>query len=98
MQAVTSSTRSALDNQSLRRCFPSQSEVEAIVRSKVAGVNVNRAAVRAVVQIESRKLDDARVAAVETDVSLLDSLLVDLGVDCGVVLWPVAGGADGGPG
>src|SRR6185369_673025 len=94
MQAVTSSTRRAFDDQRLRRSLATQSEVEAVVPREVSGRNINRAPVRALVQIESRKLDHARVATVETDVALLDGLVIDLEVDLNVVLWRIAEVAD----
>src|ERR1043165_5160686 len=94
IQTVAAYTRSALDDQRLGRCLAAQSEIEAIVRREVSGANINRAAVRAVVQIECRKLADARVAIVAFDVALLDSFLFVLEVDFDVVLRHVAEVAD----
>ena len=85
MQAVAATARSAFDDQSLRRSFASQSEIETIVRSEIAGDDIDRAAICAFIQIETGKLNYSRVATVKTDVALLDRLLVDLEIDLDVI-------------
>ena len=47
------------------------------------------AAIRAFIEIESRKLYDARVATIQTDITLLNRLIVDLKIDLNVILWRV---------
>ena len=65
-------------------------EIKTIVRREVSGDYVDRATVRAFVEIEPGKFHHPRVTAVETDVTFLNSLIVDLKIDRDVIAWRVA--------
>src|SRR5215207_4961317 len=94
MKTVAAPARSPLDDQSLRRSFTPKRKVKAIVRSEVAGGHLDRAAIRAFVEIETGKLHDTRVATVKTDIALLNCLFVDLKLDLDVIPGRVAEVAD----
>ena len=64
--------------------------METIVGREVSGNDIDRATIRAVVQVEARKLHHARIATVEADVALLNCLIIDLEIDLNVILWRVA--------
>ncbi len=65
-----------------------------VVADEVVRRDIDRAAICAVVQVEARELHHARVAAVQTDVALLDGLFVDLEIDLDVIGRRVAEVAD----
>ena len=90
VQAVAATTRSTLDDQSLRRSFASQSEIKTIVRSEITGNDLDRAAIDAFVEIETGELDYSRIATVQTDAALFNRLLVDLKIDLNLILRRVA--------